>query len=345
MIKASELEKKEIESMVMDKEFRMRRQRVALSSVLGKRWREDQEAVSAAFSKWVMFTMFDEALKNKESAESLRSEQRELDKSRKDLESRRQELSTLERKVENASGDLQIQIEQIKRAETRLKAAEAEFVQRNQYSELEIASARAALEKERAELEKERTSLSDAKEILMAKRKEREEMESSRKPDETHATSAQGRAFSKILDQTLEEERGWMQQAAEAIAQREAQVDRKGAQLLKLEHELKEKEARLNADLRDFQQAQVRIRNLTDQLRQKEAEMKERENMVGVKLQECQDARHRVQKLALQLQAKEEGLERDRKRISERMDECDAVESQLRVWQDELERSATRQDG
>ncbi len=344
-IKASELEQSEKDLKIKAKEFCQRQQRLALSRIMNKPWREDQEAMIAAFSKWVMFTMFDDAVKQKDTAESLRAEKSELVTAWNELERRKQELSVLERKVDSESNELQIQKEQIKQAESRLKAGEAEFLKRKQLLEQEIASVRIAIGNEHAELEKERASLAESSRLLAAQKVELEGMERSKVLEDAQGKSAQSLAFSKILDQTLDEERGWMQQAAEIIAQREAQLDRQGVQLLKLEKELKEKERRLNADLRDFQKAQIRVRNLADQLQQKEAELKERENLVGVKLQDCQDASHRVQKLALQLKAKEEGIARDLKRLAERTDAIEVTKSELQAWQDDLHRRSTRPEG
>ena len=46
------------------------RQMEALRNLLGRPWRQDQEAVSAAFSKWVRVTMFENAQEEKSGLEN-----------------------------------------------------------------------------------------------------------------------------------------------------------------------------------------------------------------------------------------------------------------------------------
>ena len=56
------------------KNFHVFRQRAAMVNLLSRPWRQDQEAVSAAFSKWVRVTMFENGAESETSIQVAREE-------------------------------------------------------------------------------------------------------------------------------------------------------------------------------------------------------------------------------------------------------------------------------
>jgi len=63
-----------------------------------------------------------------------------------------------------------------------------------------------------------------------------------------------------------------------------------------------------------------------------------KEQQVTEDLAKFESTNARVQKLARQLQEKAADIEKDRLLLSQRLQQCDALESQLKVWQKQLER-------
>lgn len=93
-------------------QFHFDRQRAAMSNLLSRPWRQDREAVSAAFSKWVRVTMFENAA---EEEAGLRAAQSELDGTLSALETNREDLNNMmigldRRSVEISEKELELEV-------------------------------------------------------------------------------------------------------------------------------------------------------------------------------------------------------------------------------------------
>ena len=105
--------------------FRRDIQRAALARLMSKPWRQDLEASSAAFSKWVSATMFEHAPSNKVKlgnvdCQEVRAAKHEVELALKQLEGRRSELTTKEQV-------LQIRANKISKNEERLRVSKREL--------------------------------------------------------------------------------------------------------------------------------------------------------------------------------------------------------------------------
>jgi hypothetical protein len=146
--------------------FASGRKKAALAKLLDKPWRHEQEAVSAAFSKWVRSALFDvdEQIRATEADESiikLLQENEELQETVTQLEEDRSCLLDRENTLERTNADLEVHLNACNEIETQLR------------TEIEV------LELEKKSLQQELASLKLEVQSIAAKSKEEaKEMES-----------------------------------------------------------------------------------------------------------------------------------------------------------------------
>jgi chromosome segregation ATPase len=80
---------------------------------------------------------------------------------------------------------------------------------------------------------------------------------------------------------------------------------------------------------------------LAEQVKEKEERVKNAEMHFNVELKKCREAQKKVADLASRLKKRNDEITQQNVRLDTRMAECDALERQLRHWQQELEEGAT----
>ena len=322
--------------------------RLAIQRVLQKSWREDKEAVSAAFSKWVRVTMLHDdqqqalSFQAKESEISriikgLDKDREEIESIRLQLEKREMLLAENEKKVEDKYEDIGQQAKVLDQSKEKLASDFSRF-EEEKVALLRDQSKRIfELNKERELLEKDRATLTQLDKFLLVKGKKLEYRERAIEVSQSSLSPDSTKRFSAALEKSLEQERRVVDEATQAIANRERDLLKREAALGTTESDLCEKERQLRIEATEYCEAHERIKRLAEQLREKEDSLKTKEAELKTSLTECRSAQTRIHLLAQQLKQKDDDLVNDQQALALRCKECDECELQLSVWQQELD--------
>ncbi len=115
-----------------------------MNQLLRRPWRQDREAVSAAFSKWARVSMFENTA---EGEAGLQAAQEEIERSLLELETNREQLSKMMTGLDDKSAAIARQEKQLLQAKEELQS-----------DAKTLAEQRRAVEGEKARLESERTA-------------------------------------------------------------------------------------------------------------------------------------------------------------------------------------------
>jgi chromosome segregation ATPase len=319
--------------------FRLERQKEALRMLVGRRRHEDQEIVSAAFSKWVRVTMFE---MEQRDPDKLRPSKDELDEMKAKWQARERELALLQAELAKTRKEMLEKQDANRQVELRL----AQKIAQVEKEQLEIAKQREEVVDERDRIKNDREAMATLDKFLHRRGQELDEREKAAKKNSNGKVySLYEQKSSQVLDEALEEERRLMEETAEMLHERESKLKDKESSLKDLEGALEEKKKEIEDAANEAEEKQKRIRLLAQQLRRKESDIEERQASLSAEYEQYQSAHTRVQQMARQLQKKEEQMSRERQRLLERLQECDALESQLSDWQHQLENASAGEGG
>ena len=260
------------------------RQKAALTRLLLRPWRQEQEEVSAAFSKWVRVVLCD---MNERVAIKVDSESKTLEKSLFQLQKKHRDSEESRKKWETEHLALQERARRLDQTHDALR------------SEIRVK------ERNILQLTAEISCLREEKDALLSKQNEGNR--------EEYAIGSDSRN----------------------VKQRRAEIERKEKSLIDLENSLHDRDQQ---SVREMEGTQLQIRKFAEQLNQKEVELCAKEQQLESELLKNQTTQTRLQDLALMLRKKAQQLEKESQSVARRMEECDALESELHVWQNQLER-------
>jgi chromosome segregation ATPase len=277
-----------------------------LIRIFSRPLRQDQEAVSAAFSKWVRSTLFDMDKEHKRTTENeqilhLTRQLESANQTNYQLEEARTALLLKEQSLVASHADLKAEVDASRAAESRVRQ-ELGLVQDD------LLTVRQSLE-----------SLEQEKSVLIAKL---EALEMS-----LSTGAGNGDWMGHDFDERL-------RRMEKLIAQREAELQEKDTSIGERETTLKLRQREFTIQ---FEETDARIKETTNLLRQKELDLEFKETQLAAELAKCKDTQTRLQKLALDVQAKAQKLSQEQAVLSTRLKECDELESQLSEWQKRLE--------
>jgi chromosome segregation ATPase len=307
-----------------------------------KPWRQDQEALSAAFSKWVRVAMVYDDDTDGACARTLKLEesQRLLDQGRQELESMRTRLRESEELLthkgnilEAEEKDIKVQRDALHLAEAKLSSDMADLQSKKESFEVECAEKTKQLDLERLKLDKDRATLAQLDKYLMQKEKKLNDSSSST------ATESTNNHASRAVEKSLHDERKWIDEAAVAISEREDELERKESALRKSQASIRTQEERLAEKLAELQKAQARVRSMAEHLQKSQVSLEEKEKRITSELVESQFFA-RVRTMAESLQNEKEQVAGERKLLQDRFQECDECERHLSKWQQELDSTA-----
>jgi len=215
----------------------------AMKNILGRPWRQEREAVSAAFSKWVRVTMFEhieeeqsgleaaqEAVKN--SLHELGLNRESLKKMLSDLDARSNEVSILERDVD--------------KSKKQLKTEEKSLGEQRNFVEHE----KGKLREERVEIDSQRVKLHDELEQMRGKE------------EELHIRSLSAHNNEQLQKYLMEREEGLDEQKRQLINEHEC---------------LEEEKDKMSRDRGLLEEARASVRTLADSCKTRQNELDERE--------------------------------------------------------------------
>jgi hypothetical protein len=358
--KESELGQRESDLAMKSLEVRRERQREAIRSLMTKPWRQDQEAVSAAFSKWVRVVMvYDDETENacvtrkhqleEESQSQLLEQQgrQELEEMRTQLRESEEQLVLRSKCLEAEEKDLKAQHDALHVAEAKLSSNVADLQRKHDAFEIECAEKKKQLDLERLKLDKDRATLAQLDKYLMQKEKKLKDASSSSMATTESSTNNTHVSRSSSIVKSLHhaaDERTWIDKAAAAISEREDELERKESALQKSQASIRAQEERLAETLTELQQAQARVRIICENLQQRERSLDEKETQMLVTASKLTPTESefltRVRTMAESLQKEKEQLSTERKVLETRFQECDECERQLSKWQQELDSTA-----
>ena len=319
-----------------------------MKRVLQKSWRDDKEAVSAAFSKWVRMTMLhddhQEALsyqaKKSEISrivEGLNKDREEIDRLRLFLQQRERLLAENEKKVDEKCKDIEQQAEVLDHSKKTLACDISRFEDEKEALLREQSKKIIEINKERELLEKDRATLTQLDKFLLVKKKKLEYRERAIEISQGSLSADSTKQFTAALEKSLEQERKVVDEASQAIANRERDLLKREVAVGTTESNLCAKERQLRKEATEYCEAHERIKILAEKLREKEASVKMKETELKDSLTECRRAQTRIHILAQQLKQKDADLVHDQQALILRCKECDECEIQLSVWQQELD--------
>ena len=155
----SRLEQRKTELETKSIAFQRQCQRVALENLLVKTWRQDQESVSAAFSKWVRLVM---VYDDDEKAAALQEAQVQLEESQLQVERERHEIQVMREQLVKQQEELVQKQENLEVESKRIKSQHQETQKQLKESKLQV-------ERERHEIQVMREQLVQQQEELVQK--------------------------------------------------------------------------------------------------------------------------------------------------------------------------------
>jgi DNA repair exonuclease SbcCD ATPase subunit len=297
------------------KSFSLAQKKESLVHILGRPLRQDQERLSAAFSKWVRFTLFEmdeeaRLLVENEEISDLTQQLQAVNQTLGQLEESRATLMAREQMLLESQRTLEAELETSKESESNL---------RRELSLLE--KAKLALHQSLRELEQEKDALQEK--LASAKMVA---------PSTTHNGDTPSTAHNGDRLYLGVEER--MQRMQTLVAERQAELQEKEASIVDREKALKRKERQLSSALED---AAAQVQEKANALRQKEIDLEFKETHLASELAKCKDTQSRLHKLAFSVQEKARQLSNDQADLKRRRKECDELEKGLAEWQQSLE--------
>jgi chromosome segregation ATPase len=346
----------EFQRMVLEAETKRAKlqsaaRQAAIQGMIQKSWRDDQEAVSAAFSKWIRITMLYDDEREVISFQSaktgfdvamaeLDAGRDELDNSRLLLQERGKRLEEKERDVEVLKKDAEKQAEALRLAKDKLDCDISRLLEEKKSFLGNQAIKMTELEKERERLEKDRATLAQLDKFLLMKGKKLDSREKAIEVSQGSLSVDSSKQLSIALEKTIDEERKLVDKAAKVVAERELDLQKLQTALGETENRLHVRESQLRIEACEYHEAHDRIKRLAEQLREKEGLLNKKEAELSNSMSECRTAQTRVHVLAQQLKQKDEDLANERRALAARCKECDECEVQLSVWQRELDDTA-----
>lgn len=229
------MERREEENEAAFAEFKLERQKEALRLIAGRRRHEEREILSAAFSKWVRVTQFFDA---EESAAKNSSNSKELSEIRQKWQAREIELASMQEELDTLRREFEEKTRMSEEAETKL----ADKISKVEREKAKLAQEREELSAEREQMKSEREAMATLDRFLHRRGRELDEREkSARQGGNGHAYSLYEQRSSKVLEDSLAEERKLMEETAAMLAQREANLRERENALNDQEKELQAK--------------------------------------------------------------------------------------------------------